>query len=347
MFKESKIIDKINEIVILNDVITYKRESKLIINNKEIDINPLLWFIDELNECIWLKDEMWDNYFIKLKKLSFEKIDINIAINSVKGKYCIGFFDNQLSVVNIKNFTLNFKLSTEIQSFKESFFLSEVLIISTEDIIQCFSILNKQMIWSLDINKLESKEITVVFSSILGILNNSLFISCNKNNSILSVDINTGKIQNKWREIPGININSQIEGIIPNTESFVLDKEQSKLIGAFHKYYLEIDLKSNEISYVDVSEELSKYDIIFIKQSNDISFTKDHLYLTAMIEQYENDTKFTYDCIFLLNRNTLKIDWIYKFKEASLGTHKPKLSGNKLYQLDNNNTLHVFEKVIK
>ena len=37
--------------------------------------------------------------------------------------------------------------------------------------------------------------------------------------------------------------------------------------------------------------------------------------------------------------------WLYDFKEYNLATNMLILSGNKLYQLDSNNTLHIFEDV--
>ena len=49
-----------------------------------------------------------------------------------------------------------------------------------------------------------------------------------------------------------------------------------------------------------------------------------------------------------LNKETLAIDWLYRFDQDGKGDYVsvqvPQVAGNKLYQLTQNNVLHIFEK---
>ena len=228
----------------------------------------------------------------------------------------------------------------------KNIFLTEFL---DDTLLTCLSTLSSDFIWQLNLAKLfkpfinhQGLEIPYNIDRIIDVYNNQLLISCN-NHLILSVDTNTGKLIHKWQEIPNINV-GEIEGLIPDASSFVLDKNVGKLIGAIYKYYFEIDLETKEISYKDISEEFKKHNIISIKNITGSPITETHMYLTALTEQ-EIGAEVVGDYLFTLNRKTLKIDWIYKFNNKGfLGANKPQISDNKLYQLDVNGTLHVFEK---
>ncbi|WP_024772446.1 hypothetical protein [Aquimarina macrocephali] len=237
---------------------------------------------------------------------------------------------------------------------------------TTNKVIQDFRIktsycvpvyINENIIVFQDMNKLTSYNIqngTVLWefsdeslaSHILGTFNNEIILPTTAN-SILTLNAHTGVKEKEWKEIPKINIGSQIEGVIPEPSSFVLDIENKKLIGAIGTNYIEIELDTNKIKHIDLIEELQKSNIFFIKQITDNPFTETHLFLTAMMEQNKNDEKWSYDCLFALNRKTFKIDWKYNFETQNLGTHTPKASKNHLYQLDNDGTLFVFEKQLE
>ena len=72
--------------------------------------------------------------------------------------------------------------------------------------------------------------------------------------------------------------------------------------------------------------------------------TESHIYYTIMTFPPQGYKGFSYDSVIALNRDTFKIDWHYAFEETGLGTNSPKIAGDKLYQLDLNQTLHIFEK---
>lgn len=211
------------------------------------------------------------------------------------------------------------------------FFLNE-----TNSII-AISIYDKKNIWNFKQDSI--KEI----KKLLGIWQSELLVACS-DGLLISIDIETGTLKRSWQEIPDSQFDSVIQNRIPKMEIFSLHGDT--LIGALHIYYFELDLKTGEIKIENLEEELKKHTIFHIKQTNENPITETHIYLTAMMRQPDGDTKFSYDCLITLNRQTFKIDWQYKFEEESLGTNIPKLSGDKLYQLDNGGTLHIFEKEV-
>ena len=205
-----------------------------------------------------------------------------------------------------------------------------------------------QPLWQFDLNELstlknkDNQEINYNVIKILGIWQDELFIACN-NGLLLSLDINTGNEKYRWQHINNYEFDSEIKNRIPRAESFIFDG--NTLIGALNTFYFKIDLQTSEITATNISEKLQKFNIFHIKTVSDNPVTDKHIYLTAMTRQIEGNTKFSYDCLIALNKKTLEIDWHYAFEDAGLGTNIPKLGDNKLYQLDTNNTLHIFEKI--
>ena len=68
-------------------------------------------------------------------------------------------------------------------------------------------------------------------------------------------------------------------------------------------------------------------------------------YLIKVETPVDEKNRRFYDGIALFDKVHKKITWSYVFDDNTfLGSNDPKISTNKLYQLDNNNTLHIFEK---
>ncbi|WP_055437664.1 hypothetical protein [Lacinutrix algicola] len=294
-------------------------------NNRQLIIDKDSELINDFSNNVLINDIVFQDSLVRIAS-------IDTLFNEDGSIIC-----NWL-IYNFKTNTLIKDLKIKTNYCNPIFFNEELIIFQEMNILRCYKVNNGAVLWEYN-NEF-------AHNATLGIFNDFILLPT-KNHTILSINIPTGKIVHKWRELPNINKGSKWEGLIPESQSFVLDKKQSKLIGAFHKYYIDIDLISHEINYIDITSELKKYHIIFIKQLNDNPFTEVHIFLTAMMEQTLNDKKWSYDCLFALNRNTLKIDWIYKFEKQNLGTHIPKMTHNKLFQLDNNNSLHIFDKTRK
>lgn len=333
-------IDNVSSYKIFNTNIAYKdnkglKEKSIFLNNTKVTpvgVTGFTFFQDFLYFSNWSNEV----FKINIQKKSLQKLnDYQQVSEESNEKHLILKKDIENSIIiigknkfNIKNKWINLK----------SYILNNYIFSNYQDNITCRDIKTKHPLWQFNLNTTQEANQFVKF---LGIWQNQLIVACN-NGLILSIDIHTGQLIKQWQYIDNYFFDDEIKNKIPRAESFVFDGDY--LVGALNKFIYKIDLKTSEITATNIEDELEKYNIFHIKTLNDNPVTSEYIYLTAMMRQKENDTKFSYDCLIALNKNTLKIDWHYPFENAGLGTNIPKLSGNKLYQLDNNNTLHIFEK---
>jgi|GEM_PF-4619648 len=122
------------------------------------------------------------------------------------------------------------------------FFLTGEIIFSFKKSHVCKNnVFSGKLLWEEEIQKPVILNEKITGNKFFGVWQNELLIS-SKNNVITSFNIETGAIIRHWYEIPGFIFDAEIRGVIPRSESFVLDGD--KLIGALFLYYFEIDLVS-------------------------------------------------------------------------------------------------------
>ena len=161
---------------------------------------------------------------------------------------------------------------------------------------------------------------------------------------IYTIDIQSGNTSNKYQEVPGLDMGTEYQNVIPESTDFVLDKREGKLVGLFHTYLIETLLSQNEISYVNLAEELKNYGINSFRRFVNNPISDRYIYAVGHTED-SSDNSVEYDSLVIINRQTNKVEWQYGFKEVGLGTNAPIIDGNLLYQKDLNNELHVFRQV--
>lgn len=193
------------------------------------------------------------------------------------------------------------------------------------------------IIWKTEFNNLLIKKV-------LGKQKNNIYLAFE--NKILEINLDTGEINRSWKDLPGFEAGSEYKNTIPEPKYFSLDENQKKLIGTFHTFYLEIDLESGKASYYDLKEELQSHYLSDFRPFSDHPFDENHLYLTAHTH-LPSYPKIDLDSIVMLNRTTLKIDWMYTFTDSGIGTNTPKITNTHLYQIDTEKNLYVFERVYK
>jgi hypothetical protein len=180
----------------------------------------------------------------------------------------------------------------------------------------------------------------------LGVWQNELLVACS-NGLLLSLDVESGKLLHEWHSLPGyMQEIHYFANLMPDGQNLVLDEARGMLIGIHVYTYFEIDLKTREVHQYDLREEMPAFGITEFKPCRSNPFTDTHIFVTAFMKKQEDNPNWSYDCLVALNRSSHKIDWQYKFEGESLGTNIPQLGGNRLYQLDNGKTLHVFEKEV-
>jgi hypothetical protein len=183
------------------------------------------------------------------------------------------------------------------------------------------------------------------FTKIVGIYNDELYVGCN-GGVLLAIDLNTGNLAHKWDVLPGFYTDvPDFANKMPPSEIFTFDEIQGKLVGLFIFSYVEIDLQTRAVTEYNLKEDLLKEGIIEIKGKQNYQLFNQYIVSVGSLRMKDNHPGFTYDCIFLFNRETKKIDWKYTFEGEGLGTNKPVIFENKLYQLDTGDTLHIFELV--
>ena len=239
------------------------------------------------------------------------------------------------------------KGSSTIFYFYNEYFIKDFGSIN-ENIIQCFTSKESIPKWEFSLSELglcfdplRNTNTGYTVCRFLGVWQSELIVALNKY-LIISLDLETGEIKRKWYKVEGLNYPHGIGDRLPDSSNFILYGD--KLVGTTLAYYIEIDLLTGNTSFFDLSDELKKYNIFSFKSINDNPIIDNKLYLTASMQNEKNTNKFSHDCLVILNIDTKKVEWQYSFEEASLNLNRPQVHGNKLYQLDANKTLHIFEK---
>ena len=193
--------------------------------------------------------------------------------------------------------------------------------------------------WEYDTSELgnwsdyDGKEKTTEVSRILGVRNEALYSYLN-NGSILVLNIKSGEkiavVENDKNTDQG-----SFSGMF--MKAIELDKESGKLIQLFNQRYTEVDLESNVVKQLFLDDFKDQG----IGNMSRFVYDSDHIYFTDKNSQ----------TLGALNRTTHKLDWTHKLSQEGVSeSEQPrygrelKLNGDRLYVLDNKNTLHIFEK---
>jgi hypothetical protein len=206
-------------------------------------------------------------------------------------------------------------------------------------------------LWLIDVRKVvgfyrnihtnakEDFEILNIIAAVLGILWVDLAFG-----AILGLDIETGEVKYLFN-MPTPKSSDFIENDYVHLHGYnhtVYDADTNKLIGINRWHYYEIDLNKDIIS---LDLRLYKEDSINLKvvasHPNRRCMDSTHIYFND-VENHK---------IAALNRESLKIDWVYKFdgSEASrLGNLcEIEKKGDKLYVFDHLGNLFIFKKEIQ
>ena len=319
------------------------------INNKLLEVRDSgLYFDDDFisdNVDSYNFDIHGDNLIYLKGEETFigeTSVSKSILINSIVNDFAL--FSSEFS---ISDFTLRYEFvnlnSQEVvldlgnkPSIKAMFagvnnvylnFGNEIICYSCKDAVE------KKWFWSIDGD----------IERIIGVFEEQLIVACT-NHRIYTIDIQDGNTTYKYQEVPGLDIGMDYQNVIPKSTDFVLDKREGKLVGLFHTYLIEILLNQNEISYVNLAQEMKDYGINSFRRF--VNNAIDDRYIYAVGHKVDSsNSNVEFDSLVILNRRTNKVEWQYDFREVGLGTNTPVIDDNLLYQKDLNNGLHVFRQV--
>ena len=354
MFKLSSKIDNIRAFAFDNQnnlmISTLKSVSSVTQNKIILDVTTesLQWLYFK-KPYFYINDSHGNSY----------TIDDNFIVKKIEGTI-YSIFDGKLLFVKRENEikkTLLIDIKTkdiiaEIPLSSPIFGIYQNLLYrkSPYQLLELFSLKTSKLVWSYKSTQFgtyinwqnDEKDYEII--RFIGVWQNELLVACS-NSLLLSLDISTGKILKKWQDLNGYYAEiKRFANKIPPAENFILDVVNSKLISGHIMSITEIDLLTNKIEVFDLEQELKTYNINQLNSTNNNPFNAEHIYLTATMDYKDNKNQWTYDCLLVVNRKTKKVDWQYKFEDSSLGVNIPQLSENKLYQLDNDGNLFIFEK---
>ena len=174
--------------------------------------------------------------------------------------------------------------------------------------------------------------------------NGELLVGCS-NNVLLAVNHETGEIIYQWQELEHTGDYRFPKSKIGSYHSALLLPNENKLVGGGNRGLWEINLITRAVVVNDLAEEFTKNNINSLTGDKIHSADDTHLILTAYTNEDPDYFK-AFLVIFALNKKTYKIDWIHNFGTAMTGTErKTEVAGNKLYQLDTDGNLFIFENV--
>ncbi|WP_430429094.1 hypothetical protein [Maribacter litoralis] len=213
------------------------------------------------------------------------------------------------------------------------------------------SVLNGKIQWQFNLSELgtwlydKKEERHYEVDKFIGVYNTMLLASC-FSGVIISLELQTGKLLHQWSTYPESYTMDRftVTGINPSHCS-QLDTPNNTLVGFNFFTLWKIDLQTTQLNVTNLKEEFAKYDLRTIKRTMGFVVTKTHYIITAESTIKEHINR-GLDCLLAINKQTHIIDWKHQFaeNEALKSNDIPQYANEKIYQLDWDNTLHIFEK---
>ena len=236
-----------------------------------------------------------------------------------------------------------------------SYIFDELLFFEKENKIQTINFLSGQFLWEFPLSSLgkgkdynTDEEFDYEVEQFVGIYNNILWVYIERG-GFIGLDIQTGELKHRILGIPKGNLLGKVDSYVDSEEfyifyraKFILDDKKGIIIGLIADRFFEIDLNKEKITPMlygmwDKMEKmnLKKYgvngntslqgDLLYFYNDKELQFgvldinTKEIIYVSEPIAVVERDDCFT------------------QLKDL-------KVSENKVYILDSNHTLHIFER---
>ena len=236
-----------------------------------------------------------------------------------------------------------------------SYIFDELLFFEKENKIQTINFLSGQFLWEFPLASLgkgkdysTDEEFDYEVEQFVGIYNNILWVYIERG-GFIGLDIQTGELKHRILRIPKGNLLGKVDSYVDSEEfyifyraKFILDDKKGIIIGLIADRFFEIDLNKEKVTPMlygmwDKMEKmnLKKYgvngntslqgDLLYFYNDKELQFgvldinTKEIIYVSEPIAVVERDDCFT------------------QLKDL-------KVSENKVYILDSNHTLHIFER---
>ena len=337
--KEVQYISNVDNFLIVDDKLYFSNGKEVIDETGHSILNsPLsLQFLNYKEPYFYIPDIYGNTYLIMGKEVRFLK-DIFIK-KVISDSFLLVSKDKKTAILNIINNEFHYILNSRIFKFLE---WKEKLFFKNKNTIQGIEIYTGQFLWEFPLSSLgkwknswdEERDFEVY--KLIGIYNNILwaFIEIG---GFIGLDIKTGELKYRISEY-----HMGKESKLFFRSDYYLDNERGKIFGLAH-IFIEIDLNQAPpfVTQYGLQEEFEKYNI---KKANDTAedfVVQDNLLYFYLAEQLR---------FGILDINTKEIIYVsepiavVERDDCFTQLKDLKVSENKVYILDSNHTLHIFER---
>ncbi|WP_314818414.1 hypothetical protein [Capnocytophaga gingivalis] len=221
--------------------------------------------------------------------------------------------------------------------------------------IRAFSIQKKEHLWEFPLSSLDKgkdyntdEEFDYEVEQFVEIYNNILWVYIERV-GFIGLDIQTGELKHRILGIPKGNLLGKVDSYVDNEEfyifyraKFILDEKKGIIIGLIADRFFEIDLNKEKITPMlyGMWDKMEKMNLKKYGVSGNTSLQEDLLY-------FYNDKELQFG---ILDINTKEIIYIsepiavVERDDSFTRLRDLKVSENKVYILDSNHTLHIFER---
>jgi hypothetical protein len=337
--KQCKKIDNVSKFLVENDELYFQKEKAIYHQENVIKV---------------LQDSFFGEFYLNSGEIIVQNYYGEFECDNIKYKGYYNYLNNKvITYLDSTDNTIyliqkgkNIKLNL-VNQFN---LFGNLVIFEKENQIHAYTFPTAEPLWQFDMGCLGMYETykgevkQYIVEKFIGVWEEELLVACS-NGLILCIAISTGIEKRRWQQLEGYYPDVQgVSNKLPRTENFILDSQTNILIALHIFSVVIINLLTGDIEVIDMEQELRRLDVNLLKNNSSYGIDDGYIYTTATMAYSDDKSQWTYDCLLAINRNTYKVDWQYKFKEESLGTNTPQLSGDKLYQLTASNTLYIFEK---
>jgi len=236
-----------------------------------------------------------------------------------------------------------------------SYIFDDLLFFEKENKIQTINFLSGQFLWEFPLSSLgkgkdynTDEEFDYEVEQFVGIYNNILWVYIERG-GFIGLDIQTGELKHRILGIPKGNLLGKVDSYVDSEEfyifyraKFILDEKKGIIIGLIADRFFEIDLNKEKITPMlyGMWDKMEKMNLKKYGVSGNTSLQGDLLY-------FYNDKELQFG---ILDINTKEIIYIsepiavVERDDSFTRLRDLKVSENKVYILDSNHTLHIFER---
>ncbi len=338
-----KILEEYNGTKILysinNKIYTIRGQNDVLYeNNSKLDSNVEMYHISSYNGNIC---------YAKESKTIFKNsvIDKNIVVGTISGNYAVFTSDFDLENSTLKYEVVNINTGQVIHDFGSQTYMSKLSVRDTDfflivpDSILYFnkeSGVSKRRLFSELMPEIDSE-----FKDVIGIMDNSLFLNT-INNHVIEINTTAWTVETIWHSLPGLQIGSRYKDVIPDASIFELDITSYKLIGFFSRHYLEIDVKTKRIAFVDLTDSIKRKGINSVRPTSPLPINDKYIFIIGHFDLPQKP-EIDFKGVVVIRKEDLSIYDTFVFEDTDIGTRTPILSDSKFYLVDWEKRVHEFE----